>query len=100
MSTSRRHFEDAGRIVRSLSRLPALSGYSTVRALADEMLAAKQIVALPAATHTAFTPTTSDRWQAVRKAWEAIGPMFWGPRISLDEACADVGAWLHGELGG
>jgi hypothetical protein len=30
----------------------------------------------------------------VRQAWERIGPMFWGDRIPLDDACATIQAFL------
>jgi hypothetical protein len=89
-----RHFEDAARIVRMKASLPPLSEYANVRALADEMLARKQIAAMPSSTHPAFSPFDDDRWREVRKAHETIGPMFWGARLSLEESCADVRAWL------
>jgi hypothetical protein len=95
-----RHFEDAARIVRSESTLPKLSAYSSVRALAEEMLAQKQIAELPASSHAAFTPADGSRWKALREAWDAMGPMFWGPRISLEDACAEVRSWLDHELVG
>lgn len=94
-----RHFEDAARIVRSESTLPKLSAYSSVRTLAEEMLAQKQIAEVAASSHAAFTPFDNSRWQAVREAWSAIGPMFWGPRVSLEEACAEIRAWLDDKLG-
>lgn len=93
-----RHFEDAAHIVRSKAALPVLADYANVRALAEEMLAHRQISSLPSSTHEAFSPTDHDRWRTVRKAWEAIGPMFWGPRISLEDACADIRSWLDGDL--
>lgn len=93
-----RHFEDAARIVRATSTLPPLAGYPTVRALADEMLAQRQIAMLPSSTHAAFDPKDDDRWRDVRRAHAAIGPMFWGPRLSLVEACADIRGWLDAEV--
>jgi len=94
-----RHFEDAARIVRSKSALPPFSNYESVRALADEMLAQKQIAALPSSTHAAFAPKDDDRWSTVQKAHDAIGPTFWGARLSLVDACADVRSWLDTEVG-
>lgn len=94
-----RHFEDAARIARASTLLPALHGYATVRDLVDEMLARKQIAALPWSTHTAFAPKDDDRWRTVQKAHDAIGPMFWGPRLSLEDACADVRSWLDTGFG-
>ncbi|MFT4570738.1 MAG: hypothetical protein ACI8TX_002514 [Hyphomicrobiaceae bacterium] len=93
-----RHFEDAARIVRAARGLPPLVAYATVHGLVDEMLAQNQIAALPSSRHAAFTPKDDERWHTVRKAHDAIGPMFWGPRISLEDACADVRGWLDTEL--
>ncbi|MEO8905185.1 MAG: nucleotidyl transferase AbiEii/AbiGii toxin family protein, partial [Polyangiaceae bacterium] len=94
-----RHFEDAARIVKASATLPSLSGYTTVRALAHEMLAQKQIAALPCSAHVAFAPKNDARWRAVQRAHEAISPMFWGPRLSLEGVCDDVRGWLDTELG-
>ncbi len=94
-----RHFEDAARIARAKPALPPLSDYATVRALADEMLAQKQLAALPSSPHSAFAPKDDDRWRTVQKAHDAIGPVFWGPRLSLVDACADVRSWLDTEVG-
>ena len=70
-----------------------------MRALAEEMLAQKQVADLPTAAHPAFRPSDSDRWRAVRIAHEQIGQMFWGPRLSVEEACTDIRTWLVEELG-
>lgn len=35
------------------------------------------------------------RTDAIRKAYEVIGRMFWGPRQTLDEALATIRAWLE-----
>ncbi len=78
-----RHFEDVAHIVRAKAGLPPLSDYATVRALADEMLAQKQIAAVPSSTHAAFNPKDDERWHTVQTAHDAIAPMFWGPRLSL-----------------
>jgi len=94
-----RHFEDAAHIVEASATLTPLADYATVRALADEMLAQKQIAALPSSSHAAFAPKDEKRWHAVHKAHDAIDPMFWGPRLSLEDACANVRGWLDTELG-
>lgn len=93
-----RHFEDAARIVRARKSLPPLSDYPSMRALADEMLAQRQIAALPSSIHPAFNPKDHDRWRSVQKAHDTIGPMFWGPRLSIADACADVRNWIDTEL--
>ncbi len=94
-----RHFEDAARIATVTASLPVLAGYATVRALAEEMLDEKQIGSLPSPSHAAFAPTDDERWRAVAKAHDAIGPMFWGPRLSLEESCAALRAWVTTEFG-
>ena len=94
-----RHFEDAARIIRAKTALPPLSDYASVSALADEMLTQKQIAALPSSTHAAFAPKDDGRWRAVQKAHDAIGPTFWGARLSLVDVCADVRTWLGAEVG-
>jgi hypothetical protein len=93
-----RHYEDAALVISSFAKLPALAGHAGVRALADDMLAQKQIVALPLAADPALAPADDARWEAIRAAHAAIAPMFWGPRIPLDEACAAIRDWIAAEL--
>jgi len=95
-----RHYEDAARLVEASTDLPPLDGYPDVRALADEMLAQKQIVAMPVANDPALVPANAARWDGIRSAHSALQPMFWGPRRSLDEACATIRAWIADEIGG
>jgi hypothetical protein len=89
-----RHYEDAARLVAHADSLPPLAGYADVRALAAEMLVHKQLVAMPTADDVALAPRDDARWETVRRAHEAIQPMFWGPRIAVDEACAGIRAWI------
>lgn len=93
-----RHYEDAARTVGRLNFLPPLEGYTHIRALATEMLAQRQVVAIPSADDAAFIPQDNPRWLAIRRAHTAIEPMFWGVRLSLEEACASVRAWIRKEL--
>jgi hypothetical protein len=93
-----RHFEDAARIVMATHALPALPEFGTLRALAEEMLAQKQLAAMPSSEHPAFAPRVDDRWDAVRKAHEAIAPMFWGPRVPIADACETLRRWIHTEI--
>ena len=86
-----RHFEDVARVVQAA--LPPMDGYDSVVALADEMLAQRQISALPSATDSCFSPSEGPRWDGIRDAYEAIAPMFWGARIPLDEACEKIREW-------
>ncbi len=88
-----RHFEDAARVIAKEATLPMLSDPADVRELAREMLLEKQIAALPSSADRAFAPTVGPRWDAIRSAHAAIGPMFWGPRVLLEEACAIIREW-------
>lgn len=94
-----RHYEDAARLVLYAAKLPPLDGYTDVYTLASEMLALKQLVALPTATDVALSPRDDARWAAIRSAHDAIGPMFWGPRVSIDDACAAIRGWIASALG-
>jgi hypothetical protein len=89
-----RHFEDAAHVVAAENRLPPLEGYGSTRALAEEMLAQRQVSAIPSASDVALNPDAGPRFAAIRRAHEAIAPMFWGPRIGLDDACATIRAWV------
>lgn len=87
-----RHFEDAAHIIAASFPLP--EPYRAARSLAEEMLGANQIKQLPAATHAAFQPDEGERWNAVRKAHQAISPMFWGPRLPIEDSCARIRGWI------
>jgi hypothetical protein len=41
----------------------------------------------------AFEIPVSPRGDAIRTAFDAIAPMFWGPRVPLDDACRTIRAW-------
>lgn len=89
-----RHFEDAARVIAAAKSLPALADYADVRALATEMAEQKQLASLPSAADPAFAPDDGERWTAIRAAHSAIAPMFWGSRISIEDACEAIRAWL------
>lgn len=89
-----RHYEDAARIIRAQANLPPLVDYASVAALASDMLGQKQIAARPAPADPAFAPAKGGRWDAIQVAHVAIAPLFWGLRISLDEACAIIRRWV------
>lgn len=93
-----RHFEDAAHIIEHHDTLPPVEGHDSVASLAREMLGQKQIAALPTASHEALTPDDGARWNLVHQAHEAIGPMFWGPRMSIEDACAVVRSWIDREF--
>ncbi len=93
-----RHFEDAAHIIAAEDELPALEGYESPRALAEDMLAQRQVAAIPTAVDAAFNPDAGPRFAEIRRAHEAIAPMFWGPRIGLDAACATIRVWVAKRL--
>jgi hypothetical protein len=87
-----RHYEDAARIVRALDRLRPSE--IPARTLADEMLAQKDLAALPSADDPSLLLDDSGKRAAVEQAYVRIAPMFWGPRIPLDEACRTLRDWV------
>lgn len=95
-----RHYEDAAHIITAAKDLPALAGYSDVSALADAMFTERQIRQRPASDDPAFAPVADDRWQQIQAAHTAIGPMFWGERIALHDACDAIRTWIARELEG
>jgi hypothetical protein len=93
-----RHYEDAARLVEASTRLPVLVGYANVRALADEMLAQRQIVCVPRPDDPAFMAGRDERWDGVRSALNAIDGMFWGARIPVERACQVIQDWITSNL--
>ena len=92
-----RHYEDAAHIIRSLANLPAVE--QSPRALADEMLGEKDLVAIPSHDEPALVLDDAARRTAVEQALVRIQGMFWGPRIPVDEACTTIREWVRGNLG-
>ncbi len=93
-----RHFEDAARIIEAEASLPALEGYVDVRSLAADMLTNRQIRAVPRSADPALALLDGPGTDAIRIASDAISSMFWGPRISLDEACLLIREWIAARL--
>lgn len=93
-----RHYEDAVRIVRAEPALPPLRDIAGVRGLAEQMLAERQIAAMPAQEHVAFGLPPGERRGAVLRAHADIGHMFWGGRVGLDDACAALREWIATRL--
>ncbi|MEE9391803.1 MAG: nucleotidyl transferase AbiEii/AbiGii toxin family protein [Planctomycetota bacterium] len=87
-----RHYEDAAQIVRSVSRLPKLE--MTTSELAGDMLANKDIRALPSSGEPALRLDDVQKRAAVEKSYAEIAPMFWGERASLNEVCEIIRGWL------
>ena len=90
-----RHYEDAARIVAAEARLPPLIGYENVQALAAEMAEQRQIRGLPSGGSVDIRPgQDAEREAAIRTAYDAITPMFWGERLHLDAALDLIKDWL------
>lgn len=88
-----RHYEDAARIIQVLDRLPPIE--TTALALAEDMLAEKSIAALPSADDPSLVLDDAAKRASVERAYAKIAPMFWGPRIPIEEACATIRAWVE-----
>lgn len=84
-----RHYEDAFRTTfcQNLD-LPGLAK------LLVEMKEAGDILKWPPASHSAFEPDGSERWQELRNSWQLIDSMFWGERHSLDKCTEAIRALL------
>lgn len=89
-----RHYEDAARIITTAATLPPLERYDGPRQLAEEMLRQRQIKPLPGPEHPAFALAKDARGESIRSAFEAIGPMYWGPRMPLDACLEVLRGWL------
>lgn len=87
-----RHYEDAARIVRALASLPPSE--IPARALADDMVAKNDVAALPSADDQSLVLANPVKRAVVAQAYARIAPMFWGPRIPLDEACRTLREWV------
>jgi hypothetical protein len=88
-----RHYEDAAQIVLAADHLPAID--MTAFALAEDMLSQRDIAALPHADDPSLALTDAARRSEIERAYGKVGPMFWGPRIPLDQACDIVRGWLR-----
>jgi hypothetical protein len=93
-----RHYEDAARIIRAANekQLPALD--ISAKQLADDMLDAGDIRAVPVETDPAFLLDAGERRDEIEGAYAAIAPMFWGERIALNDALAAIREWCRGAL--
>lgn len=92
-----RHYEDAARIVRTLDRIPSIR--VSVVELAKEMVDGKDIAAYPSASDPSLLLGDPDRRVVIERAYAGIEPMFWGPRIPLDDACRTIRDWVASSLG-
>ena len=90
-----RHFEDAVHIIRAweAGRLPPVDGFSSPAALSKELLRTKDIKPLDP-DHPAFTLASPERAARQRQALARLAPYYWGARVGLDDAAAEIRAWL------
>ena len=87
-----RHYEDSAQIIRCVDDLPPIK--MTVVELAQDMVAKKDMRALPSPDEPALRLDDPDKRAAIERAYTKIAPMFWGHRIPLDEACSVIRSWL------
>ncbi len=87
-----RHYEDVAEIIRAVDRLPAIK--MSPAALAQDMFAQKDITTMPSPDEPALLLTDPGKRLAIERAYAKIAPIFWGPRIPLDDACATIRTWL------
>jgi hypothetical protein len=92
-----RHYEDAAHIIQSLDRVPPSS--QTANELVEDMVREKDIATRPSNDEPALVLSDRERRAAVDAALLKIDPMFWGTRISLDEACSTIRDWIRENLG-
>ncbi len=91
-----RHYEDIARILYVAGVLPPIGeGIDGVDALAARLRADDRLV-LPSARSPAFTSATTEQWSALQQAWRDIAPMYWGERVTLEDACAAIRSFLAG----
>lgn len=91
-----RHYEDAAHIVRCLRDLPPMEGIGGAGALILEMRRLNQIRAFPDPLGRDLNPDGSERWSEIARVHAGIQPLFWGPRISLEDATREIRIFLGG----
>ncbi len=91
-----RHYEDAAHIIRVIDGIPPLEtpAYDLLMDMSDE----KQIRKLPTSQDAAFLLDDSDKLEALLYHHEVISPMFWGDRLTLEDACTVIREWIQTEL--
>jgi hypothetical protein len=62
------------------------------------MLHGKDIASLPRENEPALLLVDPARRAEIVRAFERIGPMFWGDRIPLDETCTTIIDWVRESL--
>jgi hypothetical protein len=86
-----RHCEDAARIIEDEDQLPSLEG--SLEELIEALLEDRTIRNIPRSDDSAFSLEDSGRRGDLEQAREAIDPMFWGKRVSIEEAAERIRGW-------
>jgi len=89
-----RHYEDAVHIIRSLDALPPMGDFGRIEDLFLDLLRLNQIRGLPSPQSQALTPDGSVRWLELNRAHADIAPLFWGARVTLEDAARDIRTFL------
>jgi hypothetical protein len=93
-----RHYEDVAQIIDAASTLPACG--MELAALVSEMIATGDLTRSPSPDEPALRLSDPVKREAIQRAYAEIAPMFWGPRMGLDDARASIMRWLEGLKGG
>jgi hypothetical protein len=88
-----RHYGDAAAIISAIETLPPAG--VTDRELVNAMVDAKDIRRAPVASDPSFALADATKRKALLESHDAIGGMFWGPRVTLNEAAATIVDWLE-----
>ncbi len=91
-----RHYEDTAHIIRGLASIPP-AGFP-IRDLMHDMYEKKQISRIPTGDEPAFELENPDKLPILLHHYQSISPMFWGERLSLEDACETIRNWIRSEL--
>ncbi len=93
-----RHYEDAASIIAALPALPPVPG--GLAALITEMMEDRQLRAMPSAQDQAFALRPGERTDEVSAAWVEIAPLYWGERVTVSDAAANIREWVAANVPG
>lgn len=86
-----RHYEDVAKILAAADELPPL--HAGLPALIADLIAQDK-KPMPPPDDPSLSPDDGEAWVQVRRAWDDIAPMFWGERITLEDACSAIRRFL------
>ncbi|MDF1561992.1 MAG: nucleotidyl transferase AbiEii/AbiGii toxin family protein [Deltaproteobacteria bacterium] len=89
-----RHYEDAAQIVRSIDGLPDPG--RTPAELMQEMIESGDLQRAPTPEEPSLVLEDPEKRRKIAQAYVRISPMYWGPRMGLEEACEVIRGWLGG----